>query len=180
MYTKRLITAVLLTLILTGCGGSDTKTDTAATKEPVKQTQAVAPKKDPVQQEIATAIGLVVNKKEQLPANEDEWRSIPETVFHVTVSNSSGKDIRAFKGILHIKDKKGNELISAEYKDTDPIAAGEVRQHEISMTANPSDETDTLVYNTPLTQLKIDWEPDTIFYADGRRIGDTKYLIVND
>lgn len=179
MYTKGLIGAVLLALALTGCGGDTASQDTSTTKAN-QTTQAAAPKKDPVKQEIATAIGMVVNKKEQLPADEDEWRPVPETVFSVTVSNSSGKDIRAFKGILHIKDKKGRELISAEYKDTDPIAAGETRQHEISMTANPSDETDTLVYNTPLTQLKIDWEPDTIFYADGRRIGDVKYLIVQD
>lgn len=163
-------------VLRSGCGGSETVPTEKSQESSTKQTQQTEPKKDAVQQEIATAIGMVVNKKEQLEANEDEWRSIPETVFSVTVSNSSGKDIRAFKGILHIKDKKGRELISAECCDTDPIAAGEVRQHDISMSANPSDETDTLVYNTPLSQLKIDWEPDTIIYADGRKIGDIKYL----
>lgn len=131
-----------------------------------------------IQKEMKDAIELTVIGKTQLEQNEDEWRFTPETVLTIRTTNHSQKDIRAFKGVLHMEDLFGEGISDAQYTDSDEIAAGETRELEITMSANPSDPTDMKIYNTPLENMKMTWETDAIIYKDKTMVGDVKYLKV--
>lgn len=134
--------------------------------------------RETLRKELENAVELTVTGKEKLEADEDEWRFIPETVLTVRVTNRSGKDIRAFKGILHIGEKDGEDIAAVHYADKEEIAAGETKELTLSMDAHPMDETDTRIYNMPLSDMKIRWETDAVIYKDKTMAGDVSHLLV--
>lgn len=46
------------------------------------------------------------------------------------------------------------------------------------MDAHPMDETDTRIYNMPLSDMKIRWETDAVIYKNKTRAGDVRHLLV--
>ena len=77
--------------------------------------------------------------------------------------NASNRDIRAFEGTMKFKDVLGHNVQDGYVKVTDPLKAGEKRtytDHEFASSLR----------GKKLDELKAEWIPDTILFADGKRL----------
>ena len=79
------------------------------------------------------------------------------------VENTSGKEIRAFEGTMRYRDVLGHQIEESNLKVTEPLKVGEKRNitdHEFV----------TSLRSKKLSDVKPEWIPDTVLFADGTRI----------
>jgi hypothetical protein len=79
------------------------------------------------------------------------------------VENLSGRDIRAFEGTMKFRDVLGHDVDDGHVKVTELLKAGEKRtitDHEFM----------TSLRGKKLEELKVEWVPDAILFADGERV----------
>jgi hypothetical protein len=79
------------------------------------------------------------------------------------LQNTSSKEIRAFQGKVNFKDILGNDLTDTHINITKPLKSGERRTvvgHEVM----------TPLQGKGLDEVKTEWLPETVLFADGERI----------
>lgn len=81
--------------------------------------------------------------------------------------NTAGKDVRGFKGTVVFKDLFGDEIKSVSLKEDNVLKAGETKRVERTLDYNQFMKDDTRLKNTTLDNLKVEWQPETIMFADG-------------
>lgn len=86
------------------------------------------------------------------------------TYLKLVAENTSGKDIRGFTGRLRIRDMFGDELQDAHVKATEPIKAGAKRTWEELVD-------DSRIRKASLKNLKFEWTPEQVLFADGSQLG---------
>lgn len=86
------------------------------------------------------------------------------TYLKLVAENTSGKDIRGFTGRLKIRDMFGDEMHDTGVKVTEPIKAGAKLTWEEFVN-------DSTVSKASLKDLKFEWTPQQVLFADGSQLG---------
>jgi hypothetical protein len=81
--------------------------------------------------------------------------------------NKSGKDIRAFKGTIQFNDLFGVEIMPVNIAEDTPLAAGETRREGWTLKFNQFIDQHVKLRNTALENMKPEWKPSIILFADG-------------
>lgn len=135
---------------------------------------------DKEKEQMNQTLQISVVDKVSLDQNASAGRMHPQVQFDITIANVSQNDIQTFKGIFIVSDKDGNELFRANYLDTTPVMAGVTREDTIYTDINDTNEKEVKVYDSPLSDLKVTWEPTAMKFMDGTVIGiDKKDRVFN-
>ena len=127
-------------------------------------------KEEAILTELRKTLTLTVFKKGFLPTNYDISRYQEYISFSVTYQNNSQKDIRAFQGTVAFKDLFGDLVKNLNIKITNPIKAGGKANWDGVMDYNQFIDSDVRLRNAELKNLKVDWIPEKIIFADGTTI----------
>jgi hypothetical protein len=91
--------------------------------------------------------------------------------FTVQQMNKSAKDIRGYKGTFAIKDIFGDELIKISYKSDEVLRAGQSKKEEMGLSYNQFMDSHKKLRSTAMDNLRIEWQPEMIMFADGTALG---------
>ena len=124
--------------------------------------------------ELRETLTLAVYAKSFIPSNVNAGKFDEEIGLWVTYENTSSKDIRAFRGSLRFADLFGEEIDTIRLTIQDPVAAGETGEWVGVVDYNQFDSEDVRMRNTDLADMRIEWRPSGIIFADGAQIGDNQ------
>ncbi|MCK4304245.1 MAG: hypothetical protein KAY24_08390 [Candidatus Eisenbacteria sp.] len=112
-------------------------------------------------------ITLTVYEKGFFEADYDDYIRIK-----CTYENKSQKDVRAFQGILRFNDLFGDLIYQSSLKISDPVAPGAQGTWIGSIDYNQFVDEHKALRNTDLEDMRIEWIPATIIFADGTILGE--------
>jgi hypothetical protein len=124
------------------------------------------------QAELRKAINLTVFEKGFIPSNPSAGRYSDYLTFKTAYENTSGKDIRAFRGAVRFADLFGQAIISVNLTIQDPIAAGQKATWSGTIEYNQFLDTHKKLQNHELQNMKVTWLPESIIFTDGTQIGE--------
>jgi hypothetical protein len=124
-----------------------------------------------VQAELGKALVLSVVKKELVAA--DAYGIGKNLSVRCAYQNTSSKDIRAFQGTVHFNDLFGDSIFKINIKVSDPVAAGEKGVWDGSMHFNEFIDGQKRLAATSLSDMKVEWSPRTLIFADGTTMGES-------
>ena len=85
----------------------------------------------------------------------------------VMYENKSGKPIRGFKGAIQFNDLFGTEITPFTISEEEPLAPGATRRQGWTLKYNQLADKHMELRNTALYNMKIEWKPQVIMFADG-------------
>ncbi len=85
--------------------------------------------------------------------------------------NQSGADIRSFAGTVFFKDENGAVVLSGKIKVDEPLAAGARGSWRAQKNFDQFNDDDVRMKDTNMKQVRLQWVPRTIVYADGTSMG---------
>jgi predicted RNA-binding Zn-ribbon protein involved in translation (DUF1610 family) len=91
-----------------------------------------------------------------------------EITFAVTFANSTGKDVRAFDGLLIFTDLLGNEIHSAKLAINDPVQSGQSLEWEGKLDYNQFMAPHERLRNIETENTKIVFVLKKVLFADGQ------------
>ena len=144
-------------------------------KEQVEQNrlaEEAAAKEQARAAELRKAVNLSVYDKSFQAADPTEGSYQDYIVIRCAYENTSGKNIRAFKGKLHFTDLFGGEIYQSGLTISDPIEAGQKATWAGTIKYNQFLDNDVRLKNAALRDMKAEWLPSSIIFTDGTRIGD--------
>ena len=92
---------------------------------------------------------------------------IAETFIY---KNTSSKTIRAFKGVMVYKTLMGDLITKINLENDTPIEAGHSITWDGVTDYNQFEDKDVKLRQTKLMDMKIEWQPTSILFADGSRL----------
>jgi hypothetical protein len=81
--------------------------------------------------------------------------------------NTGSRDIRAIRGDIVFSDVFGEEIKSVTWTYEHGVKVGERKRTETELVYDAIIPSDQKLRTTPLADMKIRWEPQTIVFADG-------------
>jgi hypothetical protein len=119
-------------------------------------------------------LSVVLVEKGFLPSNYRVSRYEDYLTFTFAYENKSPDDLRGFEGTMRFLDLFGDTITTFRLKVDDPLAAG-ARRRDSGRTIdyNQFDDEHIALRSTDLANLKVLWEPETLIFADGRRLSAT-------
>lgn len=130
-------------------------------------------KEDAEAAELRKAINLTVFQKDFHSADIQSGDFEDRINFKCVYENTSGKDIRAFKGAIRFADLFGTEIYTVNLTVSDPIAAGQKATWFGGIKYNQFVRQHQELRNAELANMKIEWRPASIIYADGTTVGSS-------
>jgi len=88
--------------------------------------------------------------------------------------NRGQKDIRAFRGTVVFQDLFGQELYSTGLAYDEGIRAGQKKNWTGTIKYSEFEDALVRLRSKDLSNLKVEWRPKTILFADGGVLGDTE------
>lgn len=85
--------------------------------------------------------------------------------------NKGPKDIRAFKGVAKFKDLFGEEIHSSNISCDEAVKAGSKKNWSGSLKFNQFIASQVKLRDTDLSNMKFEWIPKAVIFADGSTIG---------
>jgi hypothetical protein len=128
-------------------------------------------KEEAVAAELRKAVDLSVYQKSYQPADMDAGTYEDYIVIKCAYENTSGKDIRAFRGKLRFTDLFGSEIYESGLTISDPIKAKAKATWTGSIKYNQFIDKDVKLKNTDLKDMRAEWLPQSVIFADGSKIG---------
>jgi uncharacterized protein YcfL len=128
-----------------------------------------------VAKEIARYITVVPIKKSFTkadPLNNGQYTDKINLVF--IFENTSGKDIKAFKGETVFNDVFGENIRSINLTYDEGIKAGQRKEWYGEVEYNQFIAGQRKFRDTELANMKFEWHPKAIIFADGTKIGVDK------
>ncbi len=122
--------------------------------------------------ELREAILLTVYEKSFVPSNISAGRYEDHITFRTTYRNTSGKEIRAFRGSVRFTDLFGEEISNLRITIQEPIAAGAEADWNGAIEYNQFIDNHEKLRNTELENMRVQWVPRSIIFADGSQIGE--------
>jgi hypothetical protein len=115
-------------------------------------------------QQVALREVLIVRvfDKDFQNANHEDYVTI-----RVEYENTSGKDIRSFKGVLQFNDLFGAEIAPFTISEDEPLRRGETKHQGWTLKYDRFMDRHVKFRNTALDNLKVEWKPQVIVFADG-------------
>jgi hypothetical protein len=117
-------------------------------------------------------LDLRVTKKKFQEANIYTRQYQDQLVFTLEASNYSEKPLRAFTGKLRFNDLFGKEIYTSRVQNTDALPSKKVLEFQQSLGVNPFFNNQQLLKTTRLQDMKTEWIPTAIIFADGTQIGE--------
>jgi len=121
--------------------------------------------------ELRKTVNLSVYQKSYRPADPDAGSYEDYVVIKCAYENTSGKDIRAFTGKLRFTDLFGSEIYQSGLTISDPIRTGAKTTWVGSIKYNQFVDEDVRLRNTDLKDMRVEWLPQAVIFADGSKIG---------
>jgi hypothetical protein len=87
--------------------------------------------------------------------------------IRVMYENKSGKDVRGFKGSIQFNDLFGAEIMPFNISEDQPLVAGETKRQGWTLKYNQFIDKHVKLRNTELENMKVEWKPQIILFADG-------------
>jgi len=91
----------------------------------------------------------------------------PAVTFTVRFDNKTGKDIRAFDGVLAFNDLLGNRVLASRLTISDPIGAGQSHDWQGEMEYNQFMSDHTKLRGYQQSDVKVDVAVHKVLFADG-------------
>jgi len=118
--------------------------------------------------ELRNSITLAVYEKDF-----NEGRFEDHIIIRTTYENMSGKDIRAFRGVVRFSDLFGEAISSSRITIQDPLSAGSEGNWSGQIDYNQFTDSHQKLRNTDLEDMRVEWLPSSIIFADGTQIGES-------
>jgi hypothetical protein len=148
------------------------QTDAKAREQEQQRLAAEAKAKEDAQAaELRKAINLTVFDKSFHSADIQSGDFEDRINLKCAYENTSGKDIRAFKGAIRFTDLFGAEIYTVNLTISDPVAAGQKATWDGSIKYNQFMREHQALRNAELANMKVEWRPASIIYADGTTVG---------
>jgi hypothetical protein len=122
--------------------------------------------------ELRKTVNLSVYKKSFRSADPTAGSYEDYIVIKCAYENTSGKDIRAFRGKLRFADLFGSEIYESGLTISDPIKAGAKATWSGSIKYNQFLDADVKLKNADLKDMKVEWVPLSVIFADGTKTGE--------
>lgn len=143
----------------------------AKEKESKRLAEEASKKEAAIAVELANYITVAPFKKSFRKADfmsgEYEDRINIDFVFE----NKGQKDIRAFKGAAKFKDLFGEEIHSSNISFDETLKAGSRKNWAGSLKFNQFIASQAKLRDTELSNMKFEWVPKAIIFADGSKLG---------
>ncbi len=118
------------------------------------------------------AINLTVYSKSYSPSNPLAGLYQDYINIRCAYENTSGKDIRAFRGKIRFTDLFGQEIFITNLTISDPVKAGAKATWDGAIRYNQFVRGLQALRNTDLKDMKVVWLPSGVIFADGKQIGE--------
>lgn len=129
-------------------------------------------KEDALAAELRKAITLSVYEKSFLAADPTAGSYEDHIVIKCAYQNTSGKDIRAFKGKVRFTDLFGSEIYKSSLTISDPVSTGNKATWTGTIKYNQFLEDDVKLRSAELKDMKVEWLPSSVIFADGTKLGE--------
>ena len=129
-------------------------------------------KEEALAAELRKAITFTVFGKDFQDADVMAGRYSGVIIVRCAYQNLSGKDVRAFTGILRFTDLFGKEVFSSGLTISDLVAAGEKATWTGTIEFNQFSDEHRRFRDAELSNLKVVWTPKQILFADGSKLGE--------
>lgn len=124
-------------------------------------------KEDARVEELRKALLFSVFEKDVRYENPAAGRYRDEVVVRCAFENISPKDIRAFKGTVVFTDLFGAQIYQSGVTIQEAVKAGQKGNWTGVIELNQFDQEDRRLRDTPLSNMKVVWRPDSIIFTDG-------------
>jgi hypothetical protein len=179
-----LLMAALMRTILSG-GGIEGKTvgqliqeqrklaaeADAKEKETKRLAEEAAKKEAAVAAELSQYIVVAPFKKSFHKADYRNFEYEDKISIAFVIENKSNKDIKAFKGETIFKDAFGEPIRSTNLTYDEGIKAGQKKNWFGELKYNEFMEGQRKFRDTELGNMKFEWRPKAIIFADGSKLG---------
>ena len=128
-------------------------------------------KADALSAELRKSIDLTVYEKGFIPSDPMARRYNDQITIRCAYQNNSTKDIRAFRGKVQFTDLFGAEIFTSALTISNPIAAGKKGNWDGVIEYNQFLRPHQQLKNTDLKDMKVVWNPESVIFADGSKIG---------
>jgi len=128
-------------------------------------------KADAMAAELRKSIDLTVFDKRFIPSDAMSGRYQDQLTITCVYQNNSTKDIRAFRGKVEFTDLFGSEIYTTGLTISDPVAAGQKGTWHGVIEYNQFHGPHRQLRNAELKDMKINWIPESVIFADGSQVG---------
>lgn len=137
----------------------DEKVREAAEKDRVAKAKA---EEEQQRKRLLDAISLTVFEKSFEHADYQDYVQI-----RTRYENTSGKEIRGFQGAIVFSDLFGTEILPFRISEDQPLGVGEVKRQGWTLKFNQFIDKHVKLRDTQLQNMKVEWKPQIILFADG-------------
>lgn len=146
--------------------------DAEAKDKEAKRLAAEAAKKEAeVAAELSKYILVAPYKKRFTKASIESGEFLDKILLSFTFENRSTKDIRAFQGTAIFKDLFGTKIRDIQLTIDEGIKAGHRVNWNGEVGYNEFIPAQRKFRDTDLKNMKYEWKPEAIIFADGSKIG---------
>jgi len=92
--------------------------------------------------------------------------------FKIAMHNKSERPIRAFRGTVVFKDLFGTEIDSIGLSYDTVLGQGKKKNETYTIDYNQFMDRRQRLRSTALANMKVEWRPKTILFADGTKLGE--------
>jgi len=153
------------------------KTITASkSKSQTKPPKKIKPSKAEIEEKaMREALSVTLNNKKYIPKDYDVNRYNDYCNFEFEYKNNSKKDIRAFTGVVIFSDIFDREFFRVGLTVDSSISAGKtVTDSDKSIELNQFSDEHKQLINTKMENLRVGFDPRSIMFADGSKLGSVK------
>lgn len=134
-------------------------------------TAAQRAREEELKRQLDSALTVTVANKSFLPKAPDVERFEDYVSLTFAYRNTGTRAIRAFQGDVTFLDAFGDTIYSAHLKVDVPLGPGQTRREPGRIIRyNPLRTEHQRLRNTPLSKMKVIWQPSDIVFADGSRV----------
>lgn len=109
---------------------------------------------------------VVLVKKGFDPKDLDNGKFEEDVTFTLQFANKTGKDIRAFDGVLEFTDLLGNRIIGSKVEINERVAAGQTLSWEGALEYNQFMNDHQRLRSEPMENLKVEFHANKVLFAD--------------
>jgi hypothetical protein len=160
----------LLVLAAAGCGSDPTPVPTATAV--IDPGPTVAPSEAG---EIPAQVLGRYARVQTYVVNEDSTpfaaaTPIPNIVLRIKFTNNTGKDLRAFKGVLSFRDAQGNKIESFLRQILSPVKAGDSVVADFPVIDSEFMRDRQALKTRPTSEIAVVFRPTVLTLEDGSRV----------
>ena len=163
---------VVIAVFLSGCneGGSATPTP-IPTKAPLPVPTETPMRVEPVNTATSgiAPIAMKIIQKELHQANYSMPGDRTAINFDLEVTNNTGKNIRAYTGVLHFKDLFDRDFKKAQLTVEDGLSAGQTTTIGRSLDYNQYIDDDVRLNEIQLKDMSVEFVTEQIIFTDGTK-----------